>query len=1541
MTALPDGLVSELDDVVYNGLLQRQKPTVTGLLEGRDYTLSYQGDAVNATEAGITVTVSGAGNYAGSSVTRTYRITPRSINPETDTGKACSVSVTPAVIPYTGEVQSPVVLVRDGQRVLTSGTDYTLTYPDNAVNAGLYTITVSGKGNYADTRTVSFRISAAASSGGLEVTVSAPTAYIYDGQAKTPGITVVSKDHKETLTEGTDFTVTYANNVHAGRATVSVSGKGNYAGSFGSADFLIGPAELAGVSRPGSGAITYNGKEQTPAVTVTAKDTSLTPTENTDYNVIYQNNIGAGTAAVTVTGKGDYTGTVTTSFAISPAVLTVTPDAGQGKTYGEAEPDSYGYTHDGPAELAFAGALARKPGEDAGDYAFSLGTLRETSGNYTLTLAEDAPKFTVQPKDLSGDGITGQTDLEVGYTGAAFDRAVTTRYDAPALGSLLLTADDYTLTFDPASPGDVGAYTVTVEGKGNYQGSYEFRLTISDALLGVTMTKDAEIYDGTDWAAGMTDRLTAFFDGEEVELADAKVTYRNAQGSEVDEIVDAGDYTVEVKVENFDAVTLPFHVQPADISGAAFDALDGQIYSGQALTPAPAADGLTEDADYTLTWRDNVDAGTGYVDITGLGNYTGVKTLSFAIAPRALTEEDVGELTDQVYTGGAQALKPAVTVDGIALTEGRDYTLTFAGDTVNAAEAGITVTITAAGNYQGAVERSYAITPKTLEDTWLTASPDTLTYTGSPLTPMILVQDGSVALTEGRDYTLTWRDNVEQGTGCADVTGKGNYQGTASVSFEIAASAASLSVRASETSHVYDGADHAPVLTVLDGVLPLIPDTDYTASYTFNGQDMGQYAPDSEMVDAGIYLITVSGMGNYDGAEGAVSFRILPATLTMGAVGEQDYTGSPVTPLPTVTRTGDTAPLALNVDYVLSYNNNVAMGEQTAAVTATGLGNYAGSAATQSFTITGARTLFAVTYDGNGHTAGDPPVDSQKYLAGGSFTVMGSNRIQRRGGAFLGWTTTAVTTLVTSAAEQSALPLLSPGDRLSMTRNGLTLYAVWGQDANLNGRPDYAETLTITAAASGGGSISPEGRKVVDWGEAQVRYTMTPDDGYYLSRLTVDGVLVDLSTLTQQNGSYIYTFRDLNADHSIFASFTSGVSDGVTLDQDTVTYNGSDWAQNMADRLSAVYDGVKVPLRAEDLTYRNAAGEPVERMADAGEYTIVVNVPGRDAVELPFRILPAALTMAPVADQNYTGKPVTPLPSVLRAGDGAPLTVDVDYVLSYENNVALGRNTACVTATGLGNYAGSVAKQFFTIASFGGGGGGGGGSIVIVEPSGDPTLEDLKRSGIDKWLIIDDHAAYLQGRGDGDFHPNDSLTRAEAAMVIYRLLKDPKVTVTVHFDDVAPDAWYAVAVETLASLGILKGTGNGRFEPERAVTRSEFAVIAARLATPVPVGEVRDYTDISADQWFYPEVQLATHYGWLAGYPDSSFGPYRDISRAELAKVINRMTGRIPDAKRIDSGDGVVFGDVPKTHWAYYEIVEAATGHDFDRVNRVETWDLP
>ena len=109
-------------------------------------------------------------------------------------------------------------------------------------------------------------------------------------------------------------------------------------------------------------------------------------------------------------------------------------------------------------------------------------------------------------------------------------------------------------------------------------------------------------------------------------------------------------------------------------------------------------------------------------------------------------------------------------------------------------------------------------------------------------------------------------------------------------------------------------------------------------------------------------------------------------------------------------------------------------------------------------------------------------------------------------------------------------------------------------------------------------------------------------------------------------------------------------------------------------------------------------------------------------------------------------------------------------------------------------------------------------------------VADPEKTGVAGLLETVKHNAYLHGYGNGEFGPNNNMTRAEAAQMFYNLLREKNVTVTVRFTDVPDDAWYATAVNTLASLGILKGVGEDKYDPTRAISRAEFAAIATRFA---------------------------------------------------------------------------------------------------------------
>ncbi len=226
---------------------------------------------------------------------------------------------------YDGTAKKPMATVKDGTAALKEGTDYTVTYSNN-INVGTAKVTITGKGYYTGVVTKEFTITNATPPEQERKALSQCTvmlnnsSYIYDGTAKTPTVTV--KDGTTALKEGTDYTVTYSNNINVGTAKATVTGKGNYTGTVTKEFTITKAAQGQGIKEISQCKVTlskssyaYDGKVKKPTATV--KDGAVTLKEGTDYTVAYTNNINAGTAKVTVTGKGNYKGAVAKNFTIT------------------------------------------------------------------------------------------------------------------------------------------------------------------------------------------------------------------------------------------------------------------------------------------------------------------------------------------------------------------------------------------------------------------------------------------------------------------------------------------------------------------------------------------------------------------------------------------------------------------------------------------------------------------------------------------------------------------------------------------------------------------------------------------------------------------------------------------------------------------------------------------------------------------------------------------------------------------------------------------------------------------------------------------------------------------------------------------------------------------------------------------------------------------------------------------------------------------------------------------------------------------------
>ena len=210
-------------------------------------------------------------------------------------------------------------------------------------------------------------------------------------------------------------------------------------------------------------------------------------------------------------------------------------------------------------------------------------------------------------------------------------------------------------------------------------------------------------------------------------------------------------------------------------------------------------------------------------------------------------------------------------------------------------------------------------------------------------------------------------------------------------------------------------------------------------------------------------------------------------------------------------------------------------------------------------------------------------------------------------------------------------------------------------------------------------------------------------------------------------------------------------------------------------------------------------------------------------------------------------------------------------------------------------------------------------------------------------LNTTDHFAYIVGYGNGEVRPQNNITRAEVATIFFRLLtddvRDENLTKTNRYSDVAATAWYNTAVSTLSSMGIITGYPDGTFHPNAAITRAEFAAIAARFDNDGDKTAAK-FSDI-ATHWAKDEISIAYNNGWITGYPDGTFGPQRDITRAETMTLVNRVLNRQPETEDDLLPNMTVWTDNanPKA-WYYLAVQEATNSHyyEFKTNSQYEKW---
>lgn len=759
--------VGELSDLLYKGKDQFQEPTVTDakgnlLVKDRDYTLAFDGDAKNVTEAGVSVTVSGIGNYKGD-FSRSYKILPREV-----TVKSASASKAYDGTPLFSHdvvVTSAAGFVEDDVASVTA--------PNSITEVGSLTNEIAiewsndiAAGNYVVLK----------EEGVLEVTPKSVTAegfsveglndVTYNGLAQQQEPTV--KDGDKTLTKDKDYTLSFTEDVtNVGTVRVTVTGKGNYTGSADVA-YQILPAKLI-VTTP-SDSMVYNGKPLTAEGSIEGFVNNETAVFETTGS---QTEVGESENAYAIYWSDEGTTAKRSNYTVEEHIGTLTVTEYADEIVAVA--NDVTMTYDGMphrAEVTVTGVpegysvKTAWSGAEATDVTGADGLVANVD-EIVVVNAEgkdvtDSLKITKKPGKL----VIEPKELTVVTMGASKP------YDGTPLtanGKIEGFVNGETAAFAViGSQTEVGECTnaYTIEWSGNAkQGNYtvkeelgKLEVTKSQAAIVIVPKGGKKTYDGTPLVSEGADAygLPAGFTCE----ATTKGSVTNV-GSAVAEIdtyaiknADGKDVTDQFGNVSTGFATLLVTKRPVTVVSE--DA--SKVYDGTPLTKHEA--GVTEGS--------MVDGENFVYEFTGIQTVAGESPNSFIISAGDGTNLDNYEITkqegtlkvepkgivpgedngmkvtkpvDKVYNGKEQKFVPVVTDGEKVLVENVDYVVTYtdaldfegdaaAKDDFTNVTGDIFVTVEGIGNYTGSLTQSYQITPKPYTVTTVSGSK---VYDGTPL----------------------------------------------------------------------------------------------------------------------------------------------------------------------------------------------------------------------------------------------------------------------------------------------------------------------------------------------------------------------------------------------------------------------------------------------------------------------------------------------------------------------------------------------------------------------------------------------------------------------------------------------------------------------------------------------------------------------------------------------------------------------------------------------------------------------------------------
>lgn len=492
----------------------------------------------------------------------------------------------------------------------------------------------------------------------------------------------------------------------------------------------------------------YKGKEIRPVKTASYEigKCPVKLMENVDYKVSYKDNINAGTAQAAIIGTGVFSGTLSRSFTILEAYQW---DA---KAFLSRQEVGVGHQASVRVENAIGDISFRSSNEriasvdqDGIVTGVSEGTTSiyvTAAGNQNYGLRSLYLQITVTPENHSWDNgrVTRETSCrEAGIeTWTCIECGATKTNEIPAK------------SHTPVS--ELGAAaTCTKPGLTDW----------SHCMVCGTVLQKQEIIPalGHEYSAWKT-------------ITPATYNEEGLQERTCGRCKDTEQKTIA-------------KLQRPSINDAAVSGIIAKTYTGKAQIQSTvvslAGNTLAEGTDYTVSYLNNIKAGTATITITGIGNYKDALTKTFTINQASITNATITGIKNKTYTSKEITQTPVVKVNNNTLKLNTDYKLTYKNNT----KAGTaTVTITGKGNYKDTVVKTFKINKATITKAAVTCPP-TKVFAGWALTPIPTLKLGSKTLKKGTDYTLAFKNNKNVGVATITITGKGNYTGTIKKTFVI------------------------------------------------------------------------------------------------------------------------------------------------------------------------------------------------------------------------------------------------------------------------------------------------------------------------------------------------------------------------------------------------------------------------------------------------------------------------------------------------------------------------------------------------------------------------------------------------------------------------------------------------------------------------------------------------------------------------------------------------------------------------------------